>query len=112
MYAAYVTAFNMAYHRRTRAYSAFVDYRTFVTEFCHRHIEQYPIVLQLAYENLPRRLEKPVRNGGRLEWARFTAVHGTPAAEGTPFGLRIDGVLSAIAERHESTVKVRTWLGE
>lgn len=66
----------------------------------------------LPMMDLPRRLEKPVRNGGRLEWARFTAVHGTPAAEGTPFGLRIDGVLSAIAERHESTVKVRTWLGE
>ncbi len=26
-------------------------------QFCYRHIEQYPIVLQLAYENLPRRLE-------------------------------------------------------
>lgn len=26
-------------------------------EYCYRHIEQYPIVLQLAYENLPRRLE-------------------------------------------------------
>lgn len=66
----------------------------------------------LPMMDLPRRLEKPVRNGGRLEWARFSAVHDTSAAEGTPFGLRIDGVLSAIAQRSEDTVRVRTWLGE
>ena len=60
----------------------------------------------------PRRLEKAIRNGGRLEWERFQAVHDTPAADGTPFGLWMDGVLCAIAQRHEDSVKVRTWLGE
>lgn len=66
----------------------------------------------LPMMDLPRRLEKPVRNGGHLDWAKFTAVHDTSAAHGTPFGLRIDGVLTAIAQRHEDAVKVRTWLGE
>ena len=66
----------------------------------------------LPMMDLPRRLEKPVRNGGHLDWGKFAAVHDTSAAQGTPFGLRIDGVLSAIAQRHEDTVRVRTWLGE
>ncbi len=66
----------------------------------------------LPMMDLPRKLEKPVRNGGHLYWAHFTAAHDTSAADGTPFGLRIGGELCAIAQRHKDTVKVRTWLGE
>ncbi len=66
----------------------------------------------LPMMDLPGRLEKPVRNGGHLYWAQFSAVHDTHAADGSPFGLRIGGVLCAIAQRHEDTVRIRTWLGE
>lgn len=37
-------------------------------EFCYHHIEQYPIVLQLAYENLPRRLENLLAENCREFW--------------------------------------------
>ncbi|MBR3873018.1 MAG: tRNA pseudouridine(55) synthase TruB [Clostridia bacterium] len=66
----------------------------------------------LPMTNVPRRLEKAVRNGGKLDWERFTAVHDTSAAEGTPFGLWMDGMLAAIAQRQGDAVKVRTWLGD
>jgi len=66
----------------------------------------------LPMMQVPKRLEKAVRNGGQLLWERFPAVHDTPAADGTPFGLWMDGALCAIAQRHEEAVKVRTWLGE
>ena len=66
----------------------------------------------LPMAQAPRRLEKAIRNGGKLEWARFQALHDTTAANGTPFGIWMDGQLSAIAQRHEDSVKIRTWLGE
>lgn len=66
----------------------------------------------LPMTDVPRGLEKPVINGGRLPWKRFGAVHNTAVADGTPFGLRMNGALCAIAERHEDQVKIRTWLGD
>lgn len=66
----------------------------------------------LPMTDVPRGLEKPVINGGRLPWKRFGAVHNTAAADGTPFGLRMNGALCAIAQRHEDQVKIRTWLGD
>jgi len=66
----------------------------------------------LPMTTVPKGLEKPVRNGGHLPWARFKALHDTPAATGTPFGLWMDGALCAIAQRHEDQVKVRSWLAE
>ena len=66
----------------------------------------------LPMTNVPKGLEKAVRNGGHLPWSRFRALHDSPAAAGTPFGLWMDGVLCAIAQRHEEAVKVRTWLAD
>lgn len=66
----------------------------------------------LPMTNVPRRLEKAVRNGGKLDWERFAAVHNTTVADGTPFGLWMDGMLTAIAQREGDAVKVRTWLGD
>ena len=66
----------------------------------------------LPMMNVPKGLEKAVRNGGHLPWARFKALHDSPAAEGTPFGLWMDGALCAIAQRHDDLVKVRSWLAD
>jgi tRNA pseudouridine55 synthase len=66
----------------------------------------------LPMTTVPRKLEKPVRNGGKLDWERFPALHDTPAADGTPFGLWMNGELCAIGQRQEDSVKIRTWLGE
>ena len=66
----------------------------------------------LPMMDVPAGLEKPVINGGHLPWKRFKAVHETPAADGTPFGLWMNGALCAIAQRHEDQVKIRTWLAE
>lgn len=61
---------------------------------------------------LPKGLEKALRNGGRLPWSRFEALHVTPAADGKPACIYVDGELLAIAERRGDGMKVRTWLGE
>ncbi len=61
---------------------------------------------------LPDGLEKPLRNGGILPWSRFTGLHDTPAADGAPAAVYMDGQVQAIIERHADRVKVRTWLGE
>ena len=66
----------------------------------------------LPMMDVPAGLEKPIINGGHLPWKRFKAVHETPAADGTPFGLWMNGALCAIAQRHEDQVKIRTWLAE
>ena len=66
----------------------------------------------LPMTKVPAGLEKAVRNGGHLPWARFKAMHESPAAEGTPFGLWMDGALCAIAQRHDDQVKVRSWLAD
>lgn len=66
----------------------------------------------LPMSNVPKGLEKAVRNGGHLPWTRFKALHDTPAAAGTPFGLWMDGALCAIAQRHDDLVKVRSWLAD
>ncbi len=66
----------------------------------------------LPMTNVPKGLEKAVRNGGHLPWTRFKALNDSPAAQGTPFGLWMDGALCAIAQRHEDTVKVRSWLAD
>ena len=66
----------------------------------------------LPMTDVPKGLEKAVRNGGHLPWARFKALHDTPAAAVTPFGLWMDGALCAIAQRHDEQVKVRSWLAE
>lgn len=66
----------------------------------------------LPMTKVPSGLEKPVRNGGKLLWSRFQAMHDTPAATGTPFGLWMDGTLCAIAQRQETNVKIRTWLAD
>ena len=67
----------------------------------------------LPMMDVPQGLEKPVINGGRLPWKRFaSALKDTSAPDGTPFGLWMNGMLCAIAQRHEDLVKVRTWLGE
>ncbi len=62
--------------------------------------------------DLPAGLEKPLRNGGRLPWARFTALHGTAAEDGRPACIRMDGRVQAIVEKHNDQVKARTWLGD
>lgn len=66
----------------------------------------------LPMTQVPARLSKPVRNGGRLAWAQFPALHETSAATGSPFGLWMDGALCAIAERKGDEIKIRTWLAE
>lgn len=62
--------------------------------------------------DVPADLEKPVRNGGCLSWERFAPLAGGQAAEGAPFGLRMDGALCAIAARQGDAVRIRTWLGQ
>ncbi len=62
--------------------------------------------------DLPKGLEKALRNGGHLPWTRFTALHNTAAADGAPACIRVDGRVHAIAERKKDQMKVRTWLGE
>lgn len=57
----------------------------------------------------PRRLEKLIRNGGVIPWQPFAAA-GMP--EESPFGIRLNGTLAAIAVRDGTNVKVRTWLGD
>lgn len=57
----------------------------------------------------PQRLEKPIRNGGVIPWKPFGDA-GMPLGE--PFGIRLNGVLSAIAVGDGEQVKVRTWLGD
>ena len=53
----------------------------------------------LPMTQAPRRLEKAIRNGGKLEWERFHSLHDTTAADGTPFGIWRDGQLCAIVMR-------------
>ena len=62
--------------------------------------------------DLPHGLDKALRNGGILPWSRFTQLHDTPAAEGKPASIRMEGHIQAIVERHGDRIKVRTWLGE
>ena len=62
--------------------------------------------------DLPKGLEKALRNGGNLPWSRFGALHGTVAEDGTPACIRLDGRVQAIAEKKNDQMKVRTWLGE
>lgn len=66
----------------------------------------------LPFSDTPAALEKALRNGGRLPFLSFPALHDTPAAGGTPACLRMNGQLCAIVERHEDELKLRTWLGE
>lgn len=58
---------------------------------------------------VPADLEKAVRNGGHIPWARF-AVQGVDAEQ--PFGLRLGGTLLGVAQRRGDEIKVRTWLAE
>lgn len=58
---------------------------------------------------VPPDLVKAVRNGGHIPWNRF-AAQGMDADK--PFGLRLEGVLLAVAQRRGEEVKVRTWLAE
>lgn len=62
--------------------------------------------------DLPGGLDKPLRNGGILPWSRFASLHDTPAAEGKPACVRMEGRIQAIVERHGDRMKVRTWLGD
>jgi tRNA pseudouridine55 synthase len=62
--------------------------------------------------DLPAGMEKALRNGGNLPWSRFTALHDTPAADGTPACIRLEGRVQAVAERKNDQMKVRTWLGD
>lgn len=62
--------------------------------------------------DLPKGLEKALRNGGKLPWSRFKALHDTAAADGKPACVRLEGRVQAIVEKHGENVKVRTWLGE
>lgn len=66
----------------------------------------------LPFADVPPDLEKPFRNGVALPWSRFAALGGTPAAEGKPACLRLNGALCAVAERQGDRLKIRTWLGE
>jgi len=66
----------------------------------------------LPMVDVPKGLEKPLRNGGHLPWTRFKTLHDSPAADGTPFGVWMDGALCAIAQRHGDLVKVRSWLAD
>ena len=58
---------------------------------------------------VPADLEKAVRNGGHIPWARF-AAQGVDAER--PFGLRLGGTLLGVAQRRGDEIKVRTWLAE
>ena len=58
---------------------------------------------------VPPDLEKAVRNGGHIPWARF-AAQGADAER--PFGLRLGGTLLGVAQRRGDEIKVRTWLAE
>ena len=58
---------------------------------------------------VPPDLEKAVRNGGHIPWARF-AAQGVDAER--PFGLRLGGTLLGVAQRRGDEIKVRTWLAE
>lgn len=58
--------------------------------------------------DVPSGLEKAVCNGLPLPWPRFAPRLQNPDA---PFGLRLNGQLTAIAQRQDDRVKLRTWLG-
>lgn len=62
----------------------------------------------LEMMTVPRGLEKAVCNGLPLPWQRFAPWLQNPDA---PFGLRLNGQLTAIAQRRGELVKIRTWLG-
>lgn len=66
-------------------------------------------IAHLSVIDVPGGLENAVRNGGKLPWKRFA-----PALEreDKPFGLRMDGVLCAIARREGDRVRLTAWLGE
>lgn len=66
----------------------------------------------LPSTTVPKSLQKPLRNGGKLPWDRFPELHGTAAASGAPFCLWMNEMLCAIGERNEGNIKLRTWLGE
>lgn len=66
----------------------------------------------LPMTQVPARLQKAVRNGGKLPWERFADLHDTAAADGKPFGLWMDGQLCAVAQRRADEVKIRTWLAQ
>ena len=66
----------------------------------------------LPTAEVPQRLDKPFRNGVPLPWSAFAGLTATTAQQGSPFRMTIDGRLTAIGEKTDEVVKIRTWLGE
>ncbi|MEG0901332.1 MAG: tRNA pseudouridine(55) synthase TruB [Clostridia bacterium] len=70
------------------------------------------VLHHLPWAVVPAGLEKAVRNGGKLPWARFTELHGTAAELGKPACLWLHGTVCAIGERVGEEMKLRTWLAD
>ncbi|MDD3410895.1 MAG: tRNA pseudouridine(55) synthase TruB [Eubacteriales bacterium] len=62
----------------------------------------------LPMADVPPTLEKQLRNGVPLPVGAFPSIEQDRA----PFGMRLNGRLTAIGERENRQVRVRTWLGE
>ena len=70
------------------------------------------VLAHLPHADVPQKLWRAFRNGGRLDWQAFPALHDTEAAVGKPAGFWVDGRLYAIGNRKENEVKLCTWLAE
>lgn len=70
------------------------------------------VLTHLPAADTPLKLLKPLQNGGKLPWAGLPALHGTPAEDGSPACLRVNGRVCAVAERRGDVLKLRTWLGD
>jgi len=66
----------------------------------------------LPRTDVPAALASAFRNGGRLSWNSFPALHQTASAIGEAACFWLDGRLAAIGVRQGDEVRLRTWLGE
>ncbi len=66
----------------------------------------------LPCANVPPPLVGALRNGQKLFWTQFPALHGTAAEAGGPACLKVEGRIVAIARRQEKELKPCTWLGD
>ena len=68
------------------------------------------VLRHLPWLETPARLEKPLRNGGKLPVSAFEGGEKVP--EGGDACLWLSGELMGVARRQNHEWKIRTWLGE
>ena len=68
------------------------------------------VLRHLPWLDTPARMEKPLRNGGRLPVSAFEGGEKVP--EGGDACLWLAGELMGVARRQNNEWKIRTWLSE